>query len=154
MVYAQDRAAAWLQFIVVTFVLQLFLREEGDIEGKGPVRIRVRAGGSQAHAVPLDVHVIAVVVASVLLRPDVIFMHGCRGSPETAVVSGVMLINIGLSGPHAIVGDAVHIFVEEQTQTDSGQGLNLRVFGSMDIQQDPAVRKDGDRAVYSEEGLN
>ena len=67
MVYAQDRAAAWFQFIVVTFVLQLFLREEGDIEGKGPVRIRVRAGGSQAHAVSLDVHVIAVVVASVFL---------------------------------------------------------------------------------------
>ena len=38
MVYAQDRAAAGLQLIVVRFLFQFFLCEDRDVEGKGPVR--------------------------------------------------------------------------------------------------------------------
>jgi len=48
MIDAQNRAAARLQFIVMALMLQFLLGEDGCIEGKCTVGIRIRTGDSKS----------------------------------------------------------------------------------------------------------
>lgn len=146
MVDAQDSAAAWRQLIVMAFVFQLLLGVNRNIEREGLVGIYVGAGCSKLQLLSLDAYIIAVVVAAVLLRADIIFVHGCSGSPETAMTSGVMLVNIGFPWPHPIIADLFHALIQKQTQADPGKCFDFRVFRSLEIKQDPAIRENGYQA--------
>ena len=149
MIDTQNRAAAGFKLIVVAFLFQFLLGENGNIERKCPVRIFIRTGDSKTQVPSSDGYIVAVIVAAVFLGPDIIFVHGGGASFIAAMVSGMMLVYVCLSGTHAIIADLIHVFAEKQAQADSGQGFNLRVFDGMNVKKNAAIRKYGNSIAYT-----
>ena len=93
-------------------------------------------------------------MAAVFLWLDVVFMQvGDRGA-EDAVVAGVVLVDVGLAGTHAIVGDLTHGFRKEEAKADSGQGRNLGILAGVHIQTDTSVRIYGDCVIHAQDRLD
>ena len=151
-VQAQNCAAAGHQLIIVPFALQLLLRIDRGVEGESLPGIAGRGG--QRNACAFDRDIVAVVMAPVLLRPDVVLLQIRNRGPEDAVVSRVVLIDIGLAGTHAKIGDLPHGCRQEQAETDPGKSGDLRVFGGVHIQADPAVRINSDCIIHPQDRLN
>ena len=131
---------------------QFLLRVDRRVEGEGLPGIAGHCG--QRDACSFDGDVVAVVVAAVFLRLDVVFMQvGDRGA-EDAVVAGVVLVDVGLAGTHAIVGDLTHGFRKEEAKADSGQGRNLGILAGVHIQTDTSVRIYGDCVIHAQDRLD
>ena len=92
-------------------------------------------------------------MAPVLLGPDIVLLHRGGRRLEVSVVSGVMLVDIGLHRAHAKIAHLLHSPAQEEAKPDPGQALVLRILVRQHVQADPAVRKNGDFVVHPQDRL-